>query len=86
MSDLKPLAVSVDETARILGCGAATQRKQDAKTKWRPGRSSVYQMIQRGELEAFKDGTRTKITMESIERRLASLPRIHPRSARVSAL
>jgi hypothetical protein len=85
MSDFKPLAVSVDDAARLLGCGASKQRKKKPKTKWRPGRSSVYEMIKRGELEAYKDGARTKVTMESIERRLASLPRIQPRSARVSA-
>lgn len=38
-------------------------------------RTKTYELIASGELEAVKDGARTKITFESAERRAASLPR-----------
>jgi len=60
----KPYAVSVREAGRLQGLG----------------RSSVYEQIERGELEAFKDGTRTLVTVESIERRQANLPRVKPKA------
>jgi hypothetical protein len=39
------------------------------------GESVVWERLARGEYEAIKDGTRTKILPESIRRRRASLPR-----------
>jgi Endodeoxyribonuclease RusA len=39
------------------------------------GRSTVYERLARGEYEAIKDGKRTLITIESIKRRRANLPR-----------
>jgi hypothetical protein len=77
---IRPLAVSIDEAARILAHGAAKPRTKNAKNKWRPGRSSINALIKRGLLEAVRDGTRVKVTMVSIEKRLAALPRIAPRS------
>jgi hypothetical protein len=68
MSRLKPLAVSVAEAARLQGLGRTPGG----------GRNSVYEQIKRGEVEAFKDGPLTMITLESIERRQANLPRIKP--------
>jgi hypothetical protein len=38
-------------------------------------RSEIYQKIGRGELEARKDGVRTKITFESVKRVAAALPK-----------
>jgi excisionase family DNA binding protein len=38
-------------------------------------RSKIYDAIGRGELDAVKDGERTLITVESLERRQAALPR-----------
>lgn len=38
-------------------------------------RTRTYELIANGELEAVKDGARTMITVESAERRAASLPR-----------
>jgi hypothetical protein len=71
MSDsIKPLAVSVAEAARLQGFG----RKPGG------GRNSVYSQIARGEVDAFKDGAKTLITVESIERRQAALPRIKPKT------
>ncbi len=58
-STLKPFAVSLRETERLT-----------AKS-----RSSIYEAIGRGELDAIKDAGRTLITIESIERRQAALPR-----------
>ncbi len=57
---IKPLAVSIDEAGRLTDLS----------------RAGIYNAIARGELEAFKDGSRTKIIFASIERRMASLPRV----------
>jgi excisionase family DNA binding protein len=60
MSDSnKPITVSVQECARIIGIS----------------RSMIYEAIGRGELAAHKDGDRTLISMASIERRQAALPK-----------
>jgi hypothetical protein len=56
---LEPFALSPKETATIENCGV----------------SVVYERLARGEYEAVKDGTRTKILVESIKRRRASLPK-----------
>jgi len=40
----------------------------------------VYDRLGRGEYDAYKDGNRTKITVESIKRRRASLPNYKPLS------
>jgi hypothetical protein len=39
------------------------------------GRSSIYDQVASGELEARKDGKSLRITVSSIRRRLASLPK-----------
>lgn len=39
-------------------------------------RATIYRMIGRNELEAFKLGTRTLVTVESIKARAASAPRL----------
>jgi excisionase family DNA binding protein len=56
---IEPLVVSVKNAAVILDAGVST----------------IWELLARGELDAVKDGGRTKITMESIKRRLANLPR-----------
>ena len=56
---LQPFAVSPKEAAVLENCGL----------------SVVYERLARGEYAAIKDGRRTKILFESIERRRASLPR-----------
>lgn len=76
-TSIKPFAVPIPEAARLLGFG----RKPGG------GRSSINEALARGELEAVKDGSRTLVTMESIERRAASRPRavfkpLRPRPAR----
>jgi excisionase family DNA binding protein len=53
-------------------------------------RSEIYQKLARGELEAVKDGTRTKITFESVKRVAATLPKANirlyvPRTQRAGA-
>jgi hypothetical protein len=65
-NDLKPFVVSIPEAARLQGHG----RKPGG------GRNAIYEQIRRGELEAVKDGPLTRITMASIERRQANLPRM----------
>jgi hypothetical protein len=56
---IEPLLVSVKNAATILDAGV----------------SSIWEMLARDELDAVRDGGRTKITMASIRRRLANLPR-----------
>jgi hypothetical protein len=56
---------------------------KDAKILTGIGRSSIYEAIGRGELDAVKDGDRTLITMASIERRQAALPRAKIRPPKV---
>jgi hypothetical protein len=43
------------------------------------GTTVAYEHINRGEVEAVTDGRRTKITVESAERRVANLPRVKPK-------
>jgi excisionase family DNA binding protein len=54
------IVLSPKETARITG--------------W--SRSFIYLLIQRGELDARKDGKATKITTRSIRERIENLPRV----------
>jgi hypothetical protein len=56
---LKPFAVSVTEAARITASGEST----------------IWEKLAKGELDAVKDGGRTKVTMASIERHVASWPK-----------
>jgi hypothetical protein len=58
-SPFRPLTVGIEAAKAITGIS----------------RSSIYEAIGRGELDAVKDGDRTLITMASIERRQAALPR-----------
>jgi hypothetical protein len=55
---LEPWALSPKQTAIVENCGL----------------SVVYERLANGEYDAFKDGTRTKITVASIRQRRASLP------------
>jgi hypothetical protein len=61
---IKPFALSVPATAAFTDSGEST----------------IWEKLARGALEAVKDGTRTKVTMASIERHVASLPpaKFHP--------
>jgi excisionase family DNA binding protein len=52
---MEPLAVSINEAAKIIGLG----------------RTSIYAMIADGRLEAFKIGRRTLVRFESIKRLVA---------------
>jgi hypothetical protein len=62
---LKPIALSIPETGKALG------GEGDPLS-----RNTIYRMIQRRELEAFKLGSRTMVTMASIEAVAASAPRL----------
>jgi hypothetical protein len=70
-SQIRPLLVTIDDACILLGRRPKT------------GRSSINQKIARGELDAVKDGDRTLVTMESVERLAASLPpaQFKPQSA-----
>ena len=59
----EPLLVPVAEAARLTG-GSVRQ---------------AYRKIAAGDLVAVKDGAATRITMESIRRHVAALPRVHCR-------
>jgi Helix-turn-helix domain len=52
---IKPIALGVDDAGVVLDCG----------------RTKVYDLIDRGCLDAYKQGASTKITMASIERHVA---------------
>jgi hypothetical protein len=56
---IKPYAVSVAKAAHILDAGEST----------------IWEKLAKGELTALKDGVRTKVLMESIERHVASWPK-----------
>ena len=49
---MEPLAVSINDTAKALGLG----------------RTSIYELIKDGRLDAFKLGRRTLVRVESIRR------------------
>jgi hypothetical protein len=59
------------EPVKPLTC---TIRRTQELTGW--GRSKIYGLIADGVLDAVKDGTRTLVIYESIERRAASLQRV----------
>jgi hypothetical protein len=58
-ANIEPIFVSIAVASEIL----ATSR------------SEVYQRIARGELDAVKDGARTKVTYASVKRVAAALPK-----------
>jgi len=62
-ANVEPIFVSVAAAAEIL----ATSR------------SEIYQRIARGELDAVKDGSRTKVTYDSVKRMAAALPKARVR-------
>jgi hypothetical protein len=57
---LRPQAVPIQRARVLLGDKS---------------RSSIYEAVNEGKLDALKDGARTLITVESIERYMAALPR-----------
>lgn len=62
---MEPIGLSIAETGRVLGGEGS-----------RLSRATIYRMIARGELEAFKLGSRTLITVASIERCAENAPRL----------
>jgi hypothetical protein len=58
-SSLEPYAVPIPEARRLLGNKA---------------HSTLYEELGRGRLVAIKDGSKTLITVESIQRYMANLP------------
>jgi hypothetical protein len=62
---MKPIALSIAETGKLLGGDGDPLSK-----------NTIYRMIARKELDAFKLGARTFITMASIEAIAASAPRL----------
>lgn len=56
---IEPLALTILDAARVIGCS----------------RSTVYELINEGRLEAFKLGTATRITMASVKKLIATAPR-----------
>jgi excisionase family DNA binding protein len=62
---MEPIGLSIAETGRVLGGEGS-----------RLSRATIYRMIARGELEAFKLGSRTLITVASIERCATNAPRL----------
>jgi excisionase family DNA binding protein len=73
-ASIDPIFVSVAVAAEML----ATSR------------SEIYQKLARGELDAVKDGSRTKVTYESVRRVASALPKASvrlyvPRAQRAAA-
>ncbi|WP_283938399.1 helix-turn-helix domain-containing protein [Sphingomonas alba] len=62
---MEPIGLSIAETGRVLGGDGS-----------RLSRATIYRMIARGQLEAFKLGSRTLITVASIERCAQTAPRL----------
>ena len=62
---MKPLGLSIKNTGKALG------GEGDPLS-----RATIYRMISRGELEAFKVGARTLVSMASIETLAAAAPRL----------
>jgi hypothetical protein len=62
---LEPLGLSIPDTGRVLG-----------GEKKPLSRATIYRMIGRNELEAFRLNGRTLITTESIKARVADAPRL----------
>jgi hypothetical protein len=58
--NIRPLVVSIAVAQRLLGDKS---------------RSQIYEAVARNELEALKDGGKTIITVASIEKYIADLPR-----------
>lgn len=63
--DLKPIGLSIPETGKALG------GEDDPLS-----RATIYRMIGRGDLEAFKLGSRTLVSVASIEACAAAAPRL----------
>lgn len=62
---MKPIGLSIPDTGKALGGDE------------RPlSRATIYRMISRNQLEAFKVGQRTLVTVASIEALAASAPRL----------
>jgi hypothetical protein len=54
-------------------------RPRDAAIILGKAEVTIWKMLQRGELEAVRDGPRcTRILMDSIDRRIASMPKFVP--------
>lgn len=62
---LKPIGLSIPETGKALG------GEGDPLS-----RATIYRMINRGDLEAFKLGARTLVSLASIEALTAAAPRL----------
>lgn len=62
---MKPIGLSIPETGKTLGGDGDPL-----------SRATIYRMIQRKELDAFKLGSRTLVTLASIEALTASAPRL----------
>lgn len=62
---MKPLGLSITETGKAFG------GEGDPLS-----RATIYRMINRGDLEAFKLGARTFVTLASIEALTAAAPRL----------
>lgn len=62
---MRPLGLSIAETGKALG------GEGDPLS-----RATIYRMINRGDLDAFKLGARTLVSLASIEALTAAAPRL----------
>ena len=68
MSNIELIAVSIPEALRISSMG----------------RSSLYEALKRGDIEARKNGRRTLILVQSLQDYLDDLPRYEPQATDAS--
>jgi excisionase family DNA binding protein len=61
----EPLALTIKDAARVIGCS----------------RSTIYELIAEGRLEAFKLGAATRITMASVKTLIEGAPRLRATTA-----
>jgi hypothetical protein len=79
-SSASPLAEALELLA-ALGWTQALFKIKEAQWILATSRAGIYRDVAAGRLEAVKNGNATRITAESVARRLASLTRAQVRSA-----
>jgi hypothetical protein len=75
----------MDDVAKTEASGKILASRAQAMEALDCGHSYLNDLMKSGELEAVRDGRRTKITWDSIRRRAASLPRIKADKQRARA-
>ena len=78
------MGMTAEDRRRLKGNAAVERlavKPLEAAIMLGESRSTIYRLIHAGELDAFKRGSSTLVTVESIRRYIANLPRFAPRAA-----